>query len=127
MARRLFQATALAVFFFFQAASLVYACPGFYRLGENAPLAAMDKMPGSNSPCKDAGESGSSSLCYQMPYAPVSSPAAGFSPSSRPIGTTLWNDDAGFFYGPLFQDPLLTAWSSPPAISLLSRCQVLRI
>jgi len=127
MAKRFFNISAIAVIFFLQAASLIYACPGFYRLGENAPLTAMDKMPGSNSPCNNTEESGSLVPCYQLPYASVSSPAAGVLLSSSPGVEGLWNEDSDFFYGPLLRDLLVTGWSSPPAISLLSRCQVLRI
>jgi len=68
MGKRLLNTTALTVILFLQAASLVYACPGFYTMSmaSHSQKASMDKGMGGEVPCGQTEKQGSPPVCYQV-------------------------------------------------------------
>lgn len=127
MAKRFFNISAIAVIFFLQASSLVYACPDFYSLGANTHVTSTENMPAHRFPCGETEKNQSSSPCYRMPDSLVSAASTEISLSSRSIAKELLTENSGLSHALLSHAPVVISWNPFPGILLIFLYQVLRI
>lgn len=127
MAKRFFNISAIAVIFFLQAATLIYACPYFYSSGVNTLLAFADRAPENKAPCGETEKDQSASHCYQMPYSLVSSPSTVSSFSSSLTAIGLLGENAGLARAPLSHASVVKTWTSFSSMPPVFLYQILRI
>jgi len=127
MGKRLLNTTALAVIIFLQAASLVYACPGFYTMFLASQQASMHKGMGGEVPCGQTEKQGSPPVCYQVPINGFLYSSAGItvpaSSDTRAISAVTPDLSHALFTSAPFAHP----WQSLHKPSLVLLYRVLRI
>ena len=129
MGKRLLNTTALTVILFLQAASLVYACPGFYTMSmaSHSQKASMDNGTGGKVPCGQTEKQGSPPVCYQVPINGLlsSSPVVTVPASSDARAISAVTPDLS--YALFTSAPFAHPWQSFHKPSLVLLYRVLRI
>ncbi len=129
MVKRLLKTTALTVILFLQAASLVYACPGFYTMSRasHSQKASMDNGTGGKAPCEATDKQGSPSACYRIPFNGFLYSSVGItvpaSSDARAISAVMPDLSHALFTSAPFAHP----WQSLHKPSLVLLYRVLRI
>ena len=127
MGKRLLNTTALAVIIFLQAASLVYACPGFYTMFLASQQASMDKGMGGEVPCGQTEKQGSPPVCYQVLINGFLYSSAGITVSASSDTRAISAVTPDLSYALFTSVPLAHPWQSFHKPSLVLLYRVLRI
>ena len=127
MGKRLLNTTALAVIIFLQAASLVYACPGFYTMFLASQQASMDKGMGGEVPCGQTEKQGSPPVCYQVLINGFLYSSAGITVPASSDTRAISAVTPDLSYALFTSVPLAHPWQSFHKPSLVLLYRVLRI